>query len=159
MRASVREVDPGLPLHNIATMPERLSRSLAPTRFNTRLVGALGLMALVLAAIGIYSVIAYFVTQRTQEIGIRLALGATPAHVVRLVVRQAMGPVAIGLVLGTAGAAGAARLLQGQLGEVSAADPWAFAAGLTLLAAVSLGASVLPARRASRVQPRVLVDG
>src|SRR6185503_7000938 len=97
IRASVRAVDPALPLHNVRTMSERLSRSLASNRFNTQLVGTLGLMALVLAAIGIYSVIAYFVTQRTQEIGIRLALGATPAQVVRLVVRQAMGPVALGL--------------------------------------------------------------
>ena len=116
-------------------------------------------MALVLAAIGIYSVIAYFVTQRTHEIGIRLALGATPAQVVRLVVRQAMGPVALGLVAGVGGAVLAARLLQSQLGDVSAADPLAFAAGVLLLAAVALGASVMPARRASRVQPRLLVDG
>ena len=159
VRASVRAVDPGLPLHNLRTMQERLARSLAPTRFNTQLVGVLGLMALVLAAIGIYSVIAYFVTQRTHEIGIRLALGATPSQIVRLVVRQAMGPVGLGLAAGIVGAVLAARLLQRQLGEVSAADPLAFGAGVALLAAVALGASVLPARRASRVQPRLLVDG
>ena len=159
IRASVRAVDPALPLHNVRTMSERLSRSLASSRFNTQLVGVLGLMALVLAAIGIYSVIAYFVTQRTHEIGIRLALGATPAQVVRLVVGQAMGPVGIGLALGVVGAVMAARVLQSQLGAVSAADPLAFAAGVALLAAVALGASVLPARRASRVQPRLLVDG
>jgi putative ABC transport system permease protein len=159
IRASVRAVDPALPLHNVRTMSERLSRSLASNRFNTQLVGTLGLMALVLAAIGIYSVIAYFVTQRTHEIGIRLALGATPAQVVRLVVRQAMGPVALGLAAGVVGAVLAARLLQSQLGEVSTADPLAFSAGVALLAAVAIGASVLPARRASRVQPRLLVDG
>jgi putative ABC transport system permease protein len=159
IRASVHAVDPALPLHNVRTMSERLSRSLAPSRFNTQLVGTLGLMALALAAIGIYSVIAYFVTQRTHEIGIRLALGATPAQVVGLVVRQAMGPVALGLVSGIAGAVMAARLLQSQLGDVSAADPLAFGAGVALLAAVALGASVLPARRASRLQPRLLVDG
>ena len=159
IRASVRAVDPALPLHNVRTMSERLSRSLASNRFNTLLVGTLGLMALVLAAIGIYSVIAYFVTQRTQEIGIRLALGATPAQVVRLVVRQAMGPVALGLAAGIVGAVLAARLLESQLGEVSTADPLAFSAGIALLAGVALGASLLPARRASRVQPRLLVDG
>jgi len=104
-------------------------------------------------------VIAYFVTQRTHEIGIRLALGATPAQVVRLVVAQALGPVGMGLALGVVGAVFAAQLLQSQLGEVSAADPLAFAAGVTLLAAVAVGASLLPARRASRVQPRLLVDG
>ncbi len=123
IRASVRAVDPALPLHNVRTMTERLSRSLASNRFNTQLVGTLGLMALVLAAIGIYSVIAYFVTQRTHEIGIRLALGATPAQVVRLVVRQAMGPVVLGLAAGVVGAVLAARLLQSQIGDVSTADP------------------------------------
>ena len=152
-RASVRAVDPALPLHNVRTMSERLSRSLASSRFNTQLVGTLGLMALVLAAIGIYSVIAYFVTQRTHEIGIRLALGATPTQVVRLVVRQAMGPVGLGLALGVIGAVFAARLLQSQLGDVSAADRLAFGAGLALLAAVALGASLLPARRRPASSP------
>jgi putative ABC transport system permease protein len=159
IRESVRAVDPGLPVHSIATMHERLSRSLASNTFNTRLIAVLGLLALALAAIGIYSVIAYFVSQRTHDIGIRLALGATPADVVWLVVRQAMMPVAIGLVSGVGGAVFGARLLESQLGQVSTADPLAFAAAIALLAAVALVASALPARRAVRVEPRLLVDG
>ena len=159
IRDSVDAVDPGLPVHGLATMHERLSRSLASNTFNTRLIAVLGLMALTLAAIGIYSVIAYFVSQRTQDIGIRLALGATPADVVRLVVRQALPPVVLGLAVGVAGALAGARLLESQLGQVSPADPLAFAAAIAILALVALLASALPARRATRVEPRLLVDG
>ena len=159
IRDSVHAVDPALPVHGLATMHERLSRSLASNTFNTRLIAVLGLMALTLAAIGIYSVIAYFVSQRTQDIGIRLALGATPADVVRLVVRQALAPVGLGLAAGVAGALAGARLLESQLGQVSPADPLAFAAAIAILAVVALLASALPARRAARVEPRLLVDG
>ena len=159
IRDSVDAVDPGLPVHGLATMHERLSRSLASNTFNTRLIAVLGLMALTLAAIGIYSVIAYFVSQRTQDIGIRLALGATPADVVPLVVRQALAPVGLGLAAGVAGALAGARLLESQLGQVSPADPLAFAAAIAILALVALLASALPARRATRVEPRLLVDG
>jgi ABC-type antimicrobial peptide transport system permease subunit len=159
IRDSVHAVDPALPVHGLATMHERLSRSLASNTFNTRLIAVLGLMALTLAAIGIYSVIAYFVSQRRQDIGVRLALGATPADVVRLVVRQALAPVGLGLAAGVAGALAGARLLESQLGQVSPADPLAFAAAIAILAVVALLASALPARRAARVEPRVLVDG
>ena len=159
IRDSVHAVDPALPVHGLATMHERLSRSLASNTFNTRLIAVLGLMALTLAAIGIYSVIAYFVSQRRQDIGVRLALGATPADVVRLVVRQALAPVGLGLAAGVAGALAGARLLESQLGQVSPADPLAFAAAIAILAVVALLASALPARRAARVEPRLLVDG
>ena len=159
MREAVRAVSPDLPVHGLATMSERLDRALASSRFGARLVGALGLMALVLAAIGIYGVIAYFVGQRQHELGIRLALGATPGGIVRLVVGQAMTPVALGVFAGVAAALFGARLLEGQLSGVSTADPVAFGLGVALLMAVALAASVLPARRASRVEPRRLVDG
>jgi putative ABC transport system permease protein len=159
MREAVRSVDAELPVHGLATMTERLDRSLAPSRFGTMLIGTLGGMALVLAAIGIYGVIAYFVGQRQHELGIRLALGATPGGIVRMVVRQAMTPVALGIAAGVAAAVFGARLLEGQLSGVSTADPLAFGFGAALLVAVALAASALPARRASRVEPRRLVDG
>jgi predicted permease len=159
MREAVKAVSPELPVHGLATMAERLDRSLASSRFGTQLVGTLGAMALVLAAIGIYGVIAYFVGQRQHELGIRLALGATPRGIVQLVVRQAMIPVALGVVGGVTAAVFGARLLEGQLGGVSTADPVAFGIGVALLVAVALAASALPARRASRVEPRRLVDG
>jgi putative ABC transport system permease protein len=159
MREAVRAVDRELPVHGLATMSERLERSLAPNRFGTLLIGTLGAMALVLAAIGIYGVIAYFVGQRHHELGIRLALGATPGGIVRMVVRQAMTPVALGIAAGVAAAVFGARLLEGQLSGVSTADPLAFGLGVALLVAVALAASALPARRASRVEPRRLVDG
>jgi predicted permease len=159
MREAVRSVDAELPVHGLATMTERLDRSLAPSRFGTMLIGTLGGMALVLAAIGIYGVIAYFVGQRQHELGIRLALGATPGGIVRMVVRQAMTPVALGIAAGVAAAVFGARLLEGQLSGVSTADPLAFGFGAALLVAVALAASALPARRASRVEPRRLGDG
>jgi putative ABC transport system permease protein len=140
-------------------MAERLDRSLASNRFGTQLVATLGVMALVLAAIGIYGVIAYFVGQRQHELGIRLALGATPRGIVRLVVGQALTPVIAGVAVGAIAAAFGARLLEGQLGGTSPVDPLAFGAGIALLVVVALAASALPARRASRVEPRQLVDG
>lgn len=159
MREAVRSVSPDLPVHGLATMNQRLGRSLASSRFGTQLVASLGVMALVLAAIGIYGVIAYFVGQRQQELGIRLALGATPQGIVRLVVRQAMRPVVLGVAAGVVAAVFGARLLEGQLSGVSTADPLVFGVGIALLVTVALAASALPARRASRVEPRRLVDG
>jgi putative ABC transport system permease protein len=159
MREAVRAVSPELPVHGLATMTERLDRSLASSRFGTQLVATLGAIALVLAAIGIYGVIAYFVGQRQHELGIRLALGATPRGIVHLVVRQAMKPVVLGVIAGVVAAVFGARLLEGQLSGVSTADPLAFAAGVGVLVMVALAASALPARRASRVEPRQLVDG
>jgi putative ABC transport system permease protein len=159
MRLAVRSVSADLPVHGLATMAERLDRSLASNRFGTQLVATLGVMALVLAAIGIYGVIAYFVGQRQHELGIRLALGATPRGIVRLVVGQALTPVIAGVAVGAIAAAFGARLLEGQLGGTSPVDPLAFGAGIALLVVVALAASALPARRASRVEPRQLVDG
>ena len=159
MREAVRSVSAELPVHGLATMAERLDRSLASSRFGTQLVATLGVLALVLAAIGIYGVIAYFVGQRQHELGIRLALGATPRGIVQLVVRQAMTPVAIGVVGGVLAAVLGARFLEGQLSGVSTADPLAFGVGIALLVTVALLASALPARRAARVEPRQLVDG
>ena len=120
-------------------------------RFNTRLPAILGGIGLLLAASGIYGVIAYFVTQRSQEIGVRIALGATPASVVRLVLGQALRPVALGAVVGVAVVA--SRALASQLFGVARTDPLTMAIVVATLIGVALLASAVPARRAATVDP------
>ncbi|MDQ6885672.1 MAG: ABC transporter permease [Gemmatimonadota bacterium] len=153
LRASVRDMDPTIPLYNVRTMSEMMAQSTASTRFNMMLLTLLGATGLVLAAVGIYGVIAYFVTQRTHEIGVRMALGAGPGQVRAMVVRQgamlALGGVAIGVVGGLA----TTRILSGMLFGVRATDPVTFAGVGILLAAVAALASYIPARRATRVDP------
>ncbi|HEX9940624.1 MAG TPA: ABC transporter permease [Thermoanaerobaculia bacterium] len=153
LRRIVHAVDPRLPLFSVATMDEIRASSVASTRLNTLLLTLLGTIGLILAAVGIYGVVAYFVSQRTQEIGVRMALGATEGRVLALVVEQALRPLALGLALGLAGALAASRLLSGFLFEVSATDPVTFAGVLVVLAAAALLASWLPAKRAARVDP------
>ena len=123
------------------------------TRLNTLLLLGLGVIGLLLAVVGIYGVIAYHVGQRTQEIGLRMALGATEGKVLALIVGQAMRPVLVGLALGVAGAAALTRVMAGILFEVSATDPATFAGVVLVLAAAALLASWAPARRASQVDP------
>ena len=134
-------------------MEERLRQSMATARFNTMLLTLLGIVGLVLAAIGVYGVIAYFVTRRTQEIGVRVALGATRTHVLALVFRQAVWPVGLGLVAGISMSAAATRVLSTQLFGVTAYDPLTFAAVVATLVAVAFVASLIPASRASSVDP------
>jgi putative ABC transport system permease protein len=159
LSGAIREVDPTLPLFDVRTMEERLARTLATSRFNTILLTTLGVMGLVLAAIGIYGVIAYFVSQRTQEIGVRLALGASPGDVVRLVIRQALKPVLVGLVLGVAGAVAASGVLAAQLYGVQPRDPLTIAVVSVMFVLVAIVASWAPARRASRVDPTRALAG
>jgi putative ABC transport system permease protein len=153
MTRVMRQVDPNLPLFNIRTMEQRLESSLATSRFNTVLLTTLGVIGLVLASIGIYGVIAYFVSQRTQEIGVRLALGAAPADVVRLVIRQALKPVLIGMVLGVVGALAISGVLATQLYGVTPRDPLTIVSVSVAFVAVAMLASWAPARRAARVDP------
>jgi putative ABC transport system permease protein len=153
VRRAVLAVDPRLPVFNLLTMEEIRASLSATTRFNMLLLTALGTIGLLLAAVGIYGVIAYFVSQRTQEIGVRMALGATEGKVLSLVVWQAMRPVLLGLVVGVAGAAAAGRAIAGLLFGVSATDPATFAGVVLVLAAAALLASWLPAKRAARVEP------
>jgi putative ABC transport system permease protein len=153
LNAVVTRVDRDLPLFDVRTMEQRLAGSLATARFNTLLLSLLGGIGLLLAATGIYGVIAYFVSQRTQEIGVRMALGATASSVVRLVLAQALRPVAVGAMLGVAGALGASRVLSSQLFGVSSTDPLTIAAVLATLIGAALVASVVPARRAAAVDP------
>jgi predicted permease len=156
-RDAVRRVDPTVPLFQVRTMEQRMQTALAQARFNTLLMMLLGGIGLVLSAIGVYGVIAYFVTQRQQEIGIRMALGAKAGDVVRMVVRQGMQPVVLGLALGLAGAYTTTRLLATYVHGVTTTDPLTFAAVVALLTAVALVATAFPARRAVHVNPtRVL---
>jgi putative ABC transport system permease protein len=136
-------------------MGEVISRSTADRRFSLSVVGAFAVLALALAAIGIYAVLAYSVARRTHEIGVRVALGAGRADVVRLVLAQGLRVTAIGIVFGVAGALGLARFLRSLLYEVQPTDPLTFVAVLLLLVSVAVAASYLPARRAMRVDPMV----
>jgi putative ABC transport system permease protein len=134
-------------------MEQRLRDSMATARFNTMLLTLLGLVGLVLAAIGVYGVIAYFVTRRTQEIGVRMALGASRGHVFALVLRQAAWALGLGIAAGVGVSAAATRVLTTQLFGVSAYDPVTFAAVVITLTLVALVASLIPARRAASVDP------
>ena len=153
LRALVAAVDDATPVSDIQTMDALLSRSVQQPRVSVGLLGIFAGLALVLSAIGIYGVIAYAVSQRTREFGVRLALGAAPGTVVRQVVREGMVLAGLGLVIGVMASLAVTRLLEAQLHGVSATDPITFGLGLATLAAVALLASWLPARRAARVDP------
>ena len=156
--AVVREihaVDPDVAVYGIRTMQDRLYDSLARQRFSSTMLGAFAAFALVLAAVGIYGVMSYLVTQSTHDIGVRVALGAQPGNIVGLVVRQGMELAAIGILVGLAGAAALTRVMASLLFGVSATDALTFSAVAALLAAVAFVATVIPARRATRVDPMV----
>jgi putative ABC transport system permease protein len=153
IQAQIHSLDRDMPISDIKTMDEYVTGSVASARFNTVLLGGFAALALVLAAVGIFGVISYSVAQRTQEIGIRRALGADTAGVLRLVLGQAMGLTAAGVVAGIAGAFAVTRLLQSLLFEVTPTDAATFIGVSILLSAVALLASYLPARRAAKVDP------
>jgi macrolide transport system ATP-binding/permease protein len=153
IRAVVRQLDPTLPVYHAKTMRQHLSLSLFPSRVAAALLGGFGLLALVLAAVGVYGVVAYSVAQRTREIGIRMALGARPGDVLTMVVRQGMVMAAAGLLAGLAGALAVTRLLESLLYEVSATDVGTYTVVSALLALVVLVACVVPAWRAAKVDP------
>jgi predicted permease len=148
-------VDSMQPVTDVRSMEEIVERSLGAQRFNTLLLGLMAGLALVLAAVGIYGVLSYLVNQRTRELGVRLALGATRGEVVMLVLRQGLSTVGMGVALGVAGAFGLTRLMEHLLYSVSALDPVAFIAAPVVLVGVALASTWLPARRASRVDPMV----
>jgi putative ABC transport system permease protein len=153
LRREVRALDAGVPVGTLTTLRQLVSQSIAVPRLVTLLFGVFAASALLLAAIGIYGVMASAVSARTREIGVRIALGAEPGSVRTLFVRRALALVALGAAIGTAGALVTARALASLLYEVAPADPAAIAAVVALLALVSLAAGYLPAMRASRVDP------
>ena len=152
-RALLAAMDRELPMADVRTMNDLIGQSIAERRFVMLLLAAFAALAVLLAAIGIYGVLAYIVTQRVQEIGVRLAIGASPRDVVRLFVREGAVLTAIGLACGLAGALAAARALTSLLFGVDATDPSTFASVAVALAAVAFVASYVPARRAARVDP------
>ena len=152
-RAQVAAVDKDLALTQTATLEDVVDGSLADARFRTTLLSVFAGVALLLAALGIYGVLAYFVSQRSRELGIRLALGARPNELFRMVIGQGMKPVAIGAVIGLAGAAGITTLMRSLLFGVTPVDPTAYAVAAATLAAIAVAACAVPARRATRVDP------
>jgi putative ABC transport system permease protein len=155
LRTALRTVDENLPLYSVRTMDEIVSRSMQTRRFGMLLLAFFGVVALVLAGVGIYSVMSYSVNQRTHEIGIRMALGAARRDVIGMIIRQGMSMALIGLVLGAMVALGAVSFAASLLFEVSPFDPIAFVAAGAVLGAISLAACLLPALRASGVDPMV----
>jgi putative ABC transport system permease protein len=155
LRRAVTEIDPDQPISRVATMEESMANSLAAERFSATLLGIFALLALVLGAIGIYGMISFAVTLRTQEIGVRMALGASAGDVLLTVVRQGALLALAGVAIGMAAAFGLTRFIGSLLYGVEPLDPLVFAGAPVLLTAVAVLASYIPARRASRVDPMV----
>jgi ABC-type antimicrobial peptide transport system permease subunit len=152
VRATAAALDPTLPV-NIETLNQRVGRLAERPRFNALLLGLFAGMGLTLAAIGLYGVMSFLVAQRTREIGVRMALGATPGAVARLVLAHAARWTVAGAVLGAIGSLWAARLLDALLFHVSARDPWTLIAAIAVLLGTALAAAWIPSRRAARVDP------
>jgi predicted permease len=155
IRAAVRELDPDLPIQSYRTMEAHVGESVARPRFYTVLLGAFAAIALLLASVGIYGVLSYLVAQRTRELGIRVALGASSREVLALVLRRGLALTGAGVVAGLLAALAATRLLAGLLFGVEATDPLTFVVVATTLLAVAAMACWVPARRAARVDPVV----
>jgi putative ABC transport system permease protein len=150
---TIREIDPQTPVVEVASMEQVISTSLSQRRFNMLLFTAFAGLAVVLAAVGIYSVLAYAVRRRVREIGIRMTLGAQISDVLRLVVVEGMTPALIGMLIGMAGAVALGGVLSSLIYGVKPTDPLTFAAVSALLGVVALFATLVPAYRATRVEP------
>jgi putative ABC transport system permease protein len=158
-RAAIHAVDAKLGISDVATMGQVLADSTSDRRLNMLLFALLGSLALALATVGVYGVVAYSVSQRTHEIGVRMAIGARPADVVRMMVNEGGGLALVGVAVGSVIALAGARLIRGLLFEVSATDPLTFAGVAVGLFGVALLASYIPARRATRVDPMIALRG
>ena len=159
VRVELSQIDREVPLSQVTTLSRALDATVAAPRMRANLLGLFAALAMTLAAIGVYGVVAYMVGQRTQEIGVRRALGAKAADVLTMLVREAMRPVGIGIVVGVAGAYALTRLLAAMLFEISATDVTTYVVACGVLAAAALVASILPARRALSVDPISAVRG
>jgi ABC-type antimicrobial peptide transport system permease subunit len=155
VRREIRALDATLPVFNVQPMTDVVARSMARTSFTLLLLGVASGVALVLGAVGIYGVISYMVSLRTREIGVRIAVGARPADVSRMVSGRGVVLALVGVGIGLAAALAVTRSLQALLYDVSPADPLTLAGAAALLVAVSFVASWIPARRAARVDPLV----
>jgi ABC-type antimicrobial peptide transport system permease subunit len=158
IRSALREVDPNLPLSNIKTQIEQADETLSMERMFAKLLTMFGLVAQLLAAVGLYGVMAYSVSQRTQEIGIRMALGANRFKVLRMILKQGMVLTVIGVALGLGSAYVLTKYLESltsMLFGVKPRDPWTFGVIAVLLTTVALIASLIPARRATKVDPLI----
>jgi putative ABC transport system permease protein len=153
VREAIRELDGRLPVAEATTLERAIGVSLLPQRVASTVTGIFGVLGLLLVGIGVYGVTAFAVSQRTREFGLRMALGARGADVLGLVLRQGMTLALIGIACGLAGAAAATRLLSSLLFGVSATDPWTFAAAAGVLAGIVVLGSLLPAWRATQVDP------
>ena len=159
VRHEIRQMDASLPVANVRSMNDVVAAALATPRLTGFLLGAFAAIALALAAVGIYGVLAYLVSQRTQEIGIRLAIGADRSEVLGMVLRQGLSLAAVGIVAGLIGAFALTRQMQSLLYEVRPNDPMTFVAVAAAVLLIALLASVLPARRAARVSPMIALRG
>ncbi|HKH20903.1 MAG TPA: FtsX-like permease family protein, partial [Gammaproteobacteria bacterium] len=155
VREQVRQMDSKLPLVDVQTMAQQVNLALFPAKAAAWFLGLFGILALALAAIGLYGVVAYSVSQRTHEIGIRMTLGARPRDVLFMILREGMSLVLIAVILGLSLAFAATRLLSGFIYGISSSDPLTFGGIALLLALVALIASYLPARHATRVEPYI----
>jgi putative ABC transport system permease protein len=155
VRKEVNALDPDQPIATVRPMTEWIAMSVAGARYRTTLLGLFAVLAMILAATGIYGVMSYSVAQRTQEIGVRMALGARPFDVLKLVVRQGMILALIGVVVGLAGALALTRVISSLLFGVTERDPITFGVVAALLLVVAFIACFVPARRATKVDPLV----
>src|SRR5262249_45466245 len=153
VRAEIRAIDPNVPVASAGSMEDALHESVALPQFRTTAMAIFALAALALAAVGVYGVLAYSVARRTQEIGVRMSLGATSAAVLRLVLGQGSRLAGAGIVLGLAGALGVTRVLKELLFGVTASDVATFAGAALVLGTVAVAATLIPAWRAARIDP------
>jgi ABC-type antimicrobial peptide transport system permease subunit len=153
IRGAVKRLDPAMPIYELKTLGRQLDETLLTERLIALLSAGFGLLATLLATIGLYGVMAFVVARRTKELGLRMALGAARLNVVWLVMRDVLTLVAIGLAIGIPAAIGLGQLVASQLYGIQARDPWIAAGSVALLAAVGAVAGMIPATRASRIDP------
>jgi putative ABC transport system permease protein len=159
IRERIRGIDPDVALSDVASMEDRLGDSLWRQRFSAIVVGAFSIAALAIAVLGVFAMTSYVVTSRTFEIGVRMAIGATPADVLRMILGQSIAMAAVGVVLGLVGCVLTTRVLSTFLFGIQATDPVTFGGVALLLLAAAAAASYIPSRRAATVDPIIALRG